>query len=216
MGVMRPRRRPEPGRARDAILDAAEKRLREAGPGAIRLQDVAAEVGVSHPAVLHHFGSREGLVRAVVGRAIAKLQDDLARALARQLERGQPDGAAMFERVFEVLFDEGHARLLAWLLLSGEDPFASDEARAGWARIAEVTHAMRVAGTKARRKPSFDDTRFTIVLSALALFGQAIAGRATFDVAGFDRDTAVERRFREWLAALLARHLKDETRLLVR
>jgi len=212
MGVLSPRLRPEPGRARDAILDAAERRLREAGPGAIRLQDVAAEVGVSHPAVLHHFGSREGLVRAVVGRAIAKLQDDLARALARQLERGQPDGAAMFERVFEVLFDEGHARLLAWLLLSGEDPFASDEARAGWARIAEVTHAMRVAGTKGRRKPSFDDTRFTIVLSALALFGQAIAGRATFDVAGFDRDATVERSFREWLAALLARHLKEETR----
>ena len=212
MGVLSPRLRPEPGRARDAILDAAERRLREAGPGAIRLQDVAAEVGVSHPAVLHHFGSREGLVRAVVGRAIAKLQDDLARALARQLERGQPDGAAMFERVFEVLFDEGHARLLAWLLLSGEDPFASDEARAGWARIAEVTHAMRLAGTKGRRKPSFDDTRFTIVLSALALFGQAIAGRATFDVAGFDRDATVERSFREWLAALLARHLKEETR----
>jgi AcrR family transcriptional regulator len=208
---MRPRRRrPEPGRARDAILDAAEKRLREAGPGAIRLQDVASEVGVSHPAVLHHFGSREGLVRAVVGRAIGKLQDDLARALARQLEAGRPDGAAMFERVFEVLFDEGHARLLAWLLLSGEDPFANEEARAGWARIAEVTHAMRVAGTRGRRKPSLDDTRFTIVLSALALFGQAIAGRATFEVAGFERGPGVERRFREWLAALLARHLKDE------
>jgi AcrR family transcriptional regulator len=214
---MRPRRRrPEPGRARDAILDAAEKRLREAGPGAIRLQDVASEVGVSHPAVLHHFGSREGLVRAVVGRAIGKLQDDLARALARQLETGRPDGAAMFERVFEVLFDEGHARLLAWLLLSGEDPFANEEARAGWARIAEVTHAMRVAGTHGRRKPSFDDTRFTIVLSALALFGQAIAGQATFEVAGFERGPGVERRFREWLAALLARHLKDEEELRAR
>src|SRR5215469_16716839 len=114
------RARPEPGRARDAILEAAERRLREAGPGAIRLQDVAAEVGVSHPAVLHHFGSREGLVRAVVSRAIAKLQDDLASALAAQFERGRPDGADLFERVFAVLFDEGHARLLAWLLLSGE------------------------------------------------------------------------------------------------
>jgi len=211
MGGMKPRReRPEPGRARDAILEAAEKRLREAGPGAIRLQDVAAEVGVSHPAVLHHFGSREGLVRAVVGRAIGKLQDDLAKALAAQLELGRPDGAALFERVFAVLFDEGHARLLAWLLLSGEHPFANDEARAGWARIAEVTHAMRVAGTKGRRKPSYEDTRFTIVLSALALFGQAIAGRAMLGAAGFEPTAAVERRFRQWLAALLARHLKNE------
>jgi AcrR family transcriptional regulator len=206
---MRSRRaRPEPGHARDAILEAAERRLREAGPAAIRLQDVAAEVGVSHPAVLHHFGSREGLVRAVVTRAIAKLQEDLARALAGQLEKGRPDGAALFERVFEVLFEEGHARVLAWLLLSGEDPFADEATRAGWERIAEVTHAMRVAGTKGRRKPSYEDTRFTIVLSALALFGQAIAGRSTFAAAGFEPTRAVERRFREWLAALLARHLK--------
>lgn len=210
------RARPEPGHARDAILEAAEKRLREAGPGAIRLQDVAAEVGVSHPAVLHHFGSREGLVRAVVGRAVGKLQGDLARALATQFERGRPDGSALFERVFEVLFDQGHARLLAWLLLSGEDPFATEEARAGWARIAEVTHAMRAARAPGRRKPSYDDTRFTIVLSALALFGQAIAGRSTFAVAGFEPTAAVERRFREWLAALLARHLETEGRLPVR
>ncbi|HEX8795557.1 MAG TPA: TetR/AcrR family transcriptional regulator [Polyangiaceae bacterium] len=206
------RSRPEPGRARDAILEAAEKRLREAGPGAIRLQDVAAEVGVSHPAVLHHFGSREGLVRAVVERAVHTLQQDLARALAGQLEKGRADGAALFERVFRVLSDEGHARLLAWLLLSGEDPLANDALRAGWAGIAEVTHAMRVAKAKGRRKPSYEDTRFTILLSALALFGQAIAGRATFAAAGFEPTADMERRFREWLAALLARHLEEEPR----
>jgi AcrR family transcriptional regulator len=210
------RARPEPGRARDAILEAAERRLREAGPGAIRLQDVAAEVGVSHPAVLHHFGSREGLVRAVVSRAVGKLQDDLVRALAQQLEGGRVDGAALFERVFTVLSDQGHARLLAWLLLSGEDPFANEDLRAGWTRIAEVTHAMRVSKARGGRKPAYDDTRFTIVLSALALFGQAIAGRATFDVAGFEPGKAVERRFREWLAALLARHLENGDRLPVR
>ena len=48
--------------ARAAILDAAERRLGATGPGGIRLQEVAADVGVSHSTVLHHFGSREGLV----------------------------------------------------------------------------------------------------------------------------------------------------------
>ena len=43
--------------ARAAILEAAEKRLAEAGPAGIRLQGVAADVGVSHPTVLHHFCS---------------------------------------------------------------------------------------------------------------------------------------------------------------
>jgi AcrR family transcriptional regulator len=192
---------------REAILDAAERRLREAGPGAIRLQDVAAEVGISHPAVLHHFGSREGLVTAVVDRAIRTLQEDLARALSTAPTGGDP-GAAMFDQVFTVLFDKGHARLMAWLFLTGNDALASDEARAGWERIAELTHASRIATSKGEPAPSYEDTRFTIVLSALALFGNAIAGRATFDMAGFGRGAAVDRKFRAWLAELLASHLR--------
>jgi AcrR family transcriptional regulator len=204
-------RRPRDARgARDvrgAILDAAEERLRDAGPGAIRLQEVAAQVGISHPAVLHHFGSREGLVQAVVDRAIRALQDDLSRALARQMHEGRPDGEALFERVFEVLFDRGHARLLAWLLLAGYEPFDGDAVRAGWASVAEVTHAMRLGGPGGESAPSLEDTRFTILLSALALFGEAIAGRATFDAAGLGRGAAVERRFRRWLADLLGAHL---------
>ena len=52
--------------ARRAILEAAEKRLREGGPEAVRLQDLARDLGVSHPAILHHFGSREKLIRAVM------------------------------------------------------------------------------------------------------------------------------------------------------
>jgi AcrR family transcriptional regulator len=197
---------------REAILDAAERRLRDAGPGAIRLQDVASEVGISHPAVLHHFKSREGLVTAVVDRAIRSLQDDLSRALASAAAAegsAGPDGVTLFERVSAVLSDAGHARVLAWLVLSGYDALTTDEARDGWARIAEATHAMRVAALRGRRAPpSYEDTRFTVVLSALALFGQAIAGPMTFDLAGFGRGPAVERRFRKWLAAVLAQHMK--------
>ncbi len=51
---------------RGAILDAAERRLIDGGPDAVRLEKIAADAGVSHPAILHHFGSREGLVEAIV------------------------------------------------------------------------------------------------------------------------------------------------------
>ena len=61
-----------------------------------------------------------------------------------------------------------------------------------------------------RGKPSYEDTRFTIVLSALALFGQAIAGDATFGVAGLSRTPRTARAFRKWFATLLARHLDGE------
>ena len=46
--------------ARRLILDAAEKRLAQQGPEGLRLQDIARDIGISHPAILHHFESREG------------------------------------------------------------------------------------------------------------------------------------------------------------
>src|SRR5262245_19200587 len=102
--------------AREAILDAAEALLQEVGPDGIRLQAVAAAVGVSHPAVLHHFGSREGLVEAVVDRAVARLEEDLLTVLSA---RGSPDPVDLLARVSATLADRGHARLVAWLTLSG-------------------------------------------------------------------------------------------------
>src|SRR5689334_19709953 len=102
---------------REKILEAAERHFAESGPAGIRLQEIAADVGVSHPAILHHFKSRAGLVEAVVERAVAKLQDDLVRAFAEAAGQPAPDGAAMLERVFETMADQGQARLLAWLLL---------------------------------------------------------------------------------------------------
>src|SRR6478736_553059 len=65
----KPRVRRDAETARAAILEATEKRLVHVGPSGIRLQEVAADAGVSHPTVLHHFGSREALVQAVIVRA---------------------------------------------------------------------------------------------------------------------------------------------------
>lgn len=209
----KPRERRSKEEARAQILDAAERRLRDAGPAAIRLQDVAADVGISHPAVLHHFESRDGLLTAVVERAIERLQADLARVIGEAPSRGASDGAALFEIVAETLFEKGHARLIAWLLLSGYDPFASPMIRAGWRAIADMTHAARLAATTAKPKPTLEDTDFTIVLSSLALFGQAIAGRATFAAAGLSSEARTEKRFRAWLARLLARHLEGPSLL---
>ena len=96
---MAARRRRTAEEARAEILDAAERRLAAAGPAALRLQEVAADVGISHPAVLHHFGSREALVQAVVERAMQNLEDDLVRSFAGATA-GVPDSAVLLDRVF--------------------------------------------------------------------------------------------------------------------
>jgi hypothetical protein len=145
----------------------------------------------------------------VVARAIERLQADLLSALAASGSDAK-GGAVLFDRVFEVLSEHGHARLMAWLLLSGYDPFGSDAAKLGWANIAQATHALRTSGQKGKKKPSYQDTRFTVVLSALALFGEAIAGESTFRVAGFEDTARIAVTFRKWFAALLERHLEGE------
>jgi AcrR family transcriptional regulator len=197
------RRRLRGEEAKSRILDAAEKRLRDGGPGAIRLQDVAADVGVSHPAVLHHFGSREALVQAVVARAIGALEADLV-ATYQSTDGGPPDAAAMLDRVADTLSEKGHGRLLAWLLLSGYgDALDTESARANWKTIIDAMHGLRVAfGATA----PYEDTAFSTALAALALFGQAITGTEVFRLAGVEgKDTP--KRFRAWLGSLLVAHL---------
>ena len=52
--------------ARARILDAAGEQLRISGPSGLRLDPIAEELGVSRQALLHHFGTRDGLIAAVV------------------------------------------------------------------------------------------------------------------------------------------------------
>jgi AcrR family transcriptional regulator len=187
--------------AQSAILDAAEARLRERGPAGLRLQEVAADVGVSHPAILHHFGSREALVEAVVKRAVAQLEGELLQAVSAG-DVGEAQAAEMLERVFQVLGDRGYGRLMAGVLLSGH---AVAEERA-IRTIAEAVHARRCQDQPPRRRPPFEDTVFTVLLAALVMFGDAVAGNEMRQSAGLDGADS-SKRFRRWLAKLLLTHL---------
>jgi TetR/AcrR family transcriptional regulator, repressor for neighboring sulfatase len=52
------RQRRTPEEARRLILEAAQMLIARTGPEGFRLQDIAAAAGISHPLILHHFGSR--------------------------------------------------------------------------------------------------------------------------------------------------------------
>ena len=56
--------------SRDRILDAAEIRLLEGGPGSLVLDAVAADAGVSKGGLLYHFGSKEALVGGLCDRML--------------------------------------------------------------------------------------------------------------------------------------------------
>jgi len=191
--------------ARALILDAAEAQLRERGPDGLRLQDLAREVGVSHPAILHHFGSRTGLVQAVIARTTEHMQQQILAALAREFDPAA--GATLIDGVFRVLGDRGMARTLAWLCLASETP--PTDLMATYVRtLAEAVHRVR-RERHPEAEPSFEDTLFTVTLAAMAPIGNAIAGEALRASAGLDDDPDAERRFVSWFAALIRRHLES-------
>lgn len=65
---------------RGRILDLAVAAIDAGGEAAIRVNDIAAEAGVTPPALYHHFGSREGLVIAAqVARYSRQVMEDTAR-----------------------------------------------------------------------------------------------------------------------------------------
>ncbi len=209
-----PRRRRTAEEARREILDVAEARFLAGGPGALRLQEIAAEVGVSHPTILHHFGSREGLVRAVTARALEALQQEVLAALAEP-ELDRIDVAALVERVFSALGERGQARMLAWLALSPQPDGGGPGGESGdlLRAIAELVHARRCeAWAGPGPVPSFEDSRHAVMLIAVALIGDALLGDGIRASAGIAEDPEAERRFHAWLAELAVRHLSGGSR----
>lgn len=83
------------------IRDEALRLFADRGPDAVTVRDVARAAAVSPALVMHHFGSKGGLRRAVDDHVIAVLEAVLdalppgraAGSLAEDVVRGLPDGS---------------------------------------------------------------------------------------------------------------------------
>src|SRR5271167_3955947 len=133
-------RTPDSQRRRQ-LLDALVQEFAAGGIGDRSLRDVAAAVGTSHRMLLHHFGSREDLLIAVVEEAERRQM-----AVVPDLPTDPADGfAAMWAdlhrpelRQLERLFFECYSRAA-----QGEKPFARMVPGAvdGWLRQVEEAAA---------------------------------------------------------------------------
>jgi AcrR family transcriptional regulator len=192
--------------AREQILEIAARRVREVGPDGLRLQEIAREVGVSHPAILHHFGSRQELVRAVVDRSLIAVEQDVIETLQAASDPDELDPSAMLSRIRVLMEDRGHARLIAWLVLAGyEHPARGSKL----GDVARAVHSMRSVHFSSRQEspPDFEDTLFVVFLASVALFGDALCGATLRESAGLGADADAKGRFHEWLARLLVDYL---------
>jgi AcrR family transcriptional regulator len=83
---------PEPKQARakdtvNQVIAEANKSIDTGGESSVRIQEISAKTGVSIGSIYHHFGDRDGLIRATyVHNFASNIQEDIARA-RRFMER---------------------------------------------------------------------------------------------------------------------------------
>jgi TetR/AcrR family transcriptional regulator, repressor for neighboring sulfatase len=195
--VKRLRRTPE--EARRLILDTAQTLIASTGPEGLRLQDIAAAAGISHPLILHHFGSREGLVRELTREAVDELREKLLAIGSSEYSVEQ-----QLDRVFNA-FRDGLAQRLVWLATI--DPSGGTEGTRLVIRdIADKLHQRRIAAAPPSAAITRDDTDALIHLVATAAFGHALFGAQLHRSAGRPATSETDRSFRLWLAALIRAH----------
>lgn len=90
------------------LLDAAEALIGRHGPDGVSLRQVAAAAGSSnHFAVQYHFGSKEGLIRAIFERRLRTLESTRGRMLDDLLRTGRDRlPRALLEVILQPIADE--------------------------------------------------------------------------------------------------------------
>jgi AcrR family transcriptional regulator len=192
--------------AKFAILDAAERRLHDDGPEGVRIQRIAADLGITDAAVHYHFGTREALMDALLRRIGRRLVDDI-EATIESWAPGQVDVAALGRLFQRAYADERAARLALWLSLAGWRPKGSGMLKP----LVERVHRARMeAARKASRPaPRITDTQYAMALLSAAHMHAAMSGGALLASVAEDPAELEQRDFLDFAVELIARHLAE-------
>ena len=197
------RKRRTPEEARAHILEVAENRLALHGPDGLKVADVARDAGMAHSTLLHHFGSTAELQKDLVDQMAQRLLRDILEQLSSEKLSGI-DGDGILQKAFVVLADRGHARLMAWLMLTGQraetgqgvaDRLLND--------VVEAIYAQSVAEGRPITPETKRDARFAVYLAAIAAMGDGLSGPVLAPIIGLSEEEA-HHDFRHWLSDLLS------------
>jgi AcrR family transcriptional regulator len=104
-------------RTRASVIAAAEELMSRHSPDEIRVEDVAAQAGISPASVYVHFGTKDALMAAVTERVLAVATEALRQAYASDappLERFAGVGSAYLRLLLD------HPAVVKYLTATGE------------------------------------------------------------------------------------------------
>jgi TetR/AcrR family transcriptional repressor of nem operon len=159
----------------EAIMDATERRIRQAGYSGFSFREVAADVGVKSASVYYHFPTKSALAAAVARRYNARVVE----AANAAVESGQ-DVVQAWKAVFRGALAEGAKMCLCGSLGATASDLTPD-----------VVHEVRQffeAGIASLVAGGLTEERATQVLATLE--GAILMASAQGDATLFDRATA--------------------------
>lgn len=185
-----------PEAAREAILDAAESIVVDVGPAGLRISAVAKAAGMAHPNIIHHFGSRDGLINALAERVGRRATDRITRAIDAALVAPEAQRVDAMTNIFNTAYEGDEGKVAVWMHLSG----AQSSLKPNMERIVEASHHLRQSmdGEVSRA-----NTSRIVMLITLALVGEVVSGVGVKEALGFGAEGHPRANFKRWLAELL-------------
>ena len=185
------RKRRSPEEAKAAVLMAATELALDEGPGSIKIARVARAAGMTHPTVLHHFGSAEGLLTALHSHMARQVREDFLSVL-KGLSAPE-DRLRHIDQTLSQLSDPRRGRLLAYLVASGVDPFPP----ASEGGLSKIFAALELGSDP-------QQAQNVLLLALLSMYGEGLFGDALRQRLGIEQGAAHRDQFRRWMLRLLA------------
>jgi AcrR family transcriptional regulator len=163
------------------LIEATDKALRAGGETAVRIQEISAETGVSIGSIYHHFGDRDGLIRATHAHNYATVvENDLP--LVKNFMASVSSTAQLADRYDEMLeFVQEHFRnqsaleRAAIIGTSAGRPLMREELSRVQHQLNEgATEVMEIAAARGMLKEHLNPKAAAMVVFGL-LLGRAVA-----------------------------------------
>ncbi len=184
------RKRLSPDESRTLALEAARQILIKDGPQAVTLKAVAAKVDRTHANLLHHFGSAQGLQKALAATLAETVCESIGAAVMRA-RRGEADPRLIVDLTFDAFDQQGAGALATWMVMTGNRD-ALDPILAAIHRLVD-----ELADEDDSDRSIAGDT-LSLVLMAL---GDALLGKAMADALGLPQTAARDIAFRQLMAS---------------